>query len=163
MKLKSTIDPNSEAFAKNAAHHRALAEQLRARTAEIALGGPKESRDRHVKRDFSAVDSRTVLAKVLALPITTWSYQADAGVRHLGPMAQDFSAAFALGLDDKHISMVDADGVALAAIQGLNQKLEAELQAQRAAAQRKDERITALEQELSEIKRLMLLMAERKP
>ena len=129
----------------------------------LASGTVTGSSDRNVKRDFSAVDSRAVLAKVLALPITTWSYQADAGVRHLGPMAQDFSAAFALGLDDKHISMVDADGVALAAIQGLNQKLEAELQAQRAAAQRKDERITALEQELSEIKRLMQKLDERKP
>ena len=38
-------------------------------------------------------------------------------------MAQDFYAAFNVGMDDKHISMVDADGVALAAIQGLNQKL----------------------------------------
>ncbi|HCK84718.1 MAG TPA: methylcrotonoyl-CoA carboxylase [Hyphomonadaceae bacterium] len=50
MKLKSSIDPNSEAFAKNAAHHRALAEQLRSRTAQIALGGPEESRTRHTKR-----------------------------------------------------------------------------------------------------------------
>ncbi|HVZ99312.1 MAG TPA: carboxyl transferase domain-containing protein [Caulobacterales bacterium] len=50
MKLNSQVDPNSEAFAKNAAHHRALAEQLRARTAEIAQGGPEESRARHVKR-----------------------------------------------------------------------------------------------------------------
>ncbi|MES1199067.1 MAG: carboxyl transferase domain-containing protein [Pseudomonadota bacterium] len=50
MKLTTQIDPNSEAFQKNAAHHRALAEQLRARTADIAQGGPKESRDRHVKR-----------------------------------------------------------------------------------------------------------------
>jgi 3-methylcrotonyl-CoA carboxylase beta subunit len=50
MKLKSAIDPNSEAFAKNAAHHRALAEQLRARTAQVALGGPEESRARHTKR-----------------------------------------------------------------------------------------------------------------
>jgi hypothetical protein len=39
-------------------------------------------------------------------------------------MAQDFHAAFGLGTDDKHIATVDADGVALAAIQGLNQKLE---------------------------------------
>ena len=128
----------------------------------LASGTVTGSSDRNVKRDFSAVDSRAVLAKVLALPITTWSYQADAGVRHLGPMAQDFSAAFALGLDDKHISMVDADGVALAAIQGLNQKLEAELKEQRAAAQQKDERITALERELSEIKRLIEKLAASK-
>ncbi len=50
MKLKSTLDTNSEAFASNAAHHRALAEQLRARTAQIALGGPEASRTRHTKR-----------------------------------------------------------------------------------------------------------------
>ena len=42
-------------------------------------------------------------------------------VRHVGPMAQDFHAAFGLGGDDKHINTVDADGVALAAIQGLHQ------------------------------------------
>lgn len=50
MKLKSAIDTNSEAFKKNFAHHNALADQLRARTAEIALGGPEDSRARHVKR-----------------------------------------------------------------------------------------------------------------
>src|SRR6185295_18320578 len=51
MKLKSQIDSNSEAFKKNAAHHRGLAEQLRERTAEIAKGGPEESRKRHTKRN----------------------------------------------------------------------------------------------------------------
>ena len=35
-------------------------------------------------------------------------------------MAQDFYAAFGLGESDKGIDTVDADGVALAAIQGLN-------------------------------------------
>ncbi len=34
------------------------------------------------------------------------------------------SFASAVGQDDKHISMVDADGLVLAAIQGLSQKLE---------------------------------------
>ncbi|UPT63200.1 MAG: methylcrotonoyl-CoA carboxylase [Hyphomonadaceae bacterium JAD_PAG50586_4] len=50
MKLKSAIDTNSEAFKKNFAHHKALADQLRTRTAEIARGGPEDSRARHVKR-----------------------------------------------------------------------------------------------------------------
>ena len=50
MKLKSNIDPNSEAFAKNAAHHRGLAQQLRERTAQIALGGSEEARKRHTSR-----------------------------------------------------------------------------------------------------------------
>lgn len=44
---------------------------------------------------------------------------APAAVRHIGPMAQDFHAAFEVGEDDEHIATVDADGVALAAIQGL--------------------------------------------
>ncbi|MBS0386596.1 MAG: methylcrotonoyl-CoA carboxylase [Proteobacteria bacterium] len=50
MKFKSNIDPNSESFQKNAAHHRALAEQLRARTAEIAKGGSEAHRKRHTER-----------------------------------------------------------------------------------------------------------------
>ena len=37
MKLKSSIDPNSDAFAKNAAHHRGLAQQLRERSVAAAL------------------------------------------------------------------------------------------------------------------------------
>ena len=89
----------------------------------LASGTITGSSDRNVKRDFTPVNSIEVLDKVAALPISTWSYIADDGVRHLGPMAQDFYAAFNVGMDDKHISMVDADGVALAAIQGLNQKL----------------------------------------
>ena len=40
-------------------------------------------------------------------------------------MSQDFHAAFGVGADDKHIATVDADGVALAAIQGLHQNVKA--------------------------------------
>ncbi len=80
--------------------------------------------DRNLKQDFSEVDSRAVLEKVAQLPIQTWAYKNDPGTKHLGPMAQDFFAAFAVGPDDKHITTVDESGVALAAIQGLNQKLE---------------------------------------
>jgi hypothetical protein len=57
-------------------------------------------------------------------------------VRHIGPLAQDFAGAFGLGEADRHITAIDADGVAFAAIQGLNQKLEetnAALQAQLSA------------------------------
>jgi len=73
------------------------------------------------------VNSREVLDKVAALPLSKWNYKLDGSSRHLGPMAQDFYAAFGVGPDDKHITTVDADGVALAAIQGLNQKLEEQL------------------------------------
>ncbi|HEX6859584.1 MAG TPA: carboxyl transferase domain-containing protein [Caulobacteraceae bacterium] len=49
-KLTSAIDPNSEAFARNAAHNRALVEELRAKVAQAALGGPEKSRDKHTAR-----------------------------------------------------------------------------------------------------------------
>ena len=80
--------------------------------------------DRNVKQDFSAVNALAVLEKVAQLPIQTWTFKNDPRTKHLGPMAQDFYAAFGTGADDKHIATVDADGVALAAIQGLNQKVE---------------------------------------
>jgi hypothetical protein len=83
--------------------------------------------DRNQKENFEAVSPREVLDKVAALPITRWNFKGDAATPHVGPMAQDFHAAFALGADDKHIATVDADGVALAAIQGLDQKLTEEL------------------------------------
>jgi hypothetical protein len=81
--------------------------------------------DRDSKEAFAAINPRAVLEKVLALPITEWKYKVETdGTRHLGPVAQDFHAAFGLnGPDDKHIATVDEEGVALAAIQGLNQKL----------------------------------------
>jgi Chaperone of endosialidase len=88
------------------------------------VGTVNGSSDRNLKEHFSPVSSREVLDKVSSLPITEWNYKTDGtALRHIGPMAQDFYAAFNVGTDDKHISMVDADGVALAAIQGLNQKL----------------------------------------
>ena len=83
---------------------------------------------RHVKTAFAAVDVSAVLARVLDLPLTEWSYRSAPQQRHIGPMSQDFHAAFGLnGSDDEAIATVDADGVALAAIQGLNAKLEAEV------------------------------------
>jgi hypothetical protein len=81
--------------------------------------------DRNAKENFAPVDPREVLAKVAALPISRWNFKELPGADHFGPMAQDFHAAFGLnGRDDRHIATVDADGVALAAIQGLNQKLD---------------------------------------
>jgi hypothetical protein len=41
-------------------------------------------------------------------------------------VAQDFYSTFNIGTDDKHIAPIDEGGVALAAIKGLNQKLEKE-------------------------------------
>jgi hypothetical protein len=91
----------------------------------VATGTITGSSDRNRKENFAAVDPEAALAKVTAMPIQRWNY-IDEQVSHIGPMAQDFHGAFQVGMDDKHISMVDADGVALAAIQGLNKKLEHE-------------------------------------
>jgi hypothetical protein len=90
----------------------------------LASGTITGGSDRNAKQHFEPVNSQEILDKVAGLPITRWDYKEDSGVTHVGPMAQDFYAAFKVGMDDKHISMVDADGVALAAIQGLNRKLE---------------------------------------
>jgi hypothetical protein len=70
-------------------------------------------------------------------------------------MAQDFYAAFRIGRDDKHITTVDEGGVALAAIQGLNQKLEQQ-------SKEKDTEIQTLKQSVAELKQLVQSLAERK-
>ena len=76
--------------------------------------------DRNLKESFAPVDGADLLSKLNAIPMQTWKYKAETGsVRHLGPMAQDFRAAFALGQDDKHISTVDEGGVALGEVQEL--------------------------------------------
>jgi hypothetical protein len=81
--------------------------------------------DRAAKTNLQPVDTHAVLERLAAVPLQTWNYKAEPGnVCHLGPTAQDFHAAFGLGADDKTIATVDADGVALAAIQGLNAKVD---------------------------------------
>jgi hypothetical protein len=76
--------------------------------------------DRNMKTDIARIDDAAVLDKVATLPIERWSYKSERGVRHVGPMAQDFYAAFGVGEDDKHITSIDEDGVALAAIKALH-------------------------------------------
>jgi trimeric autotransporter adhesin len=83
--------------------------------------------DRNEKQDFAPVSPARILDEVTQLPLCEWSYKTDPKTRHVGPMAQDFQAAFRVGTDEKHIAPIDEGGVALAAIQGLNQKLQAEL------------------------------------
>ena len=104
--------------------------------------------DRNVKENFAPVQPGEVLAKVVALPLSSWNFKTDPATPHVGPMAQDFYAAFGTGTDERHIATVDADGVALAAIQGLNQKHEAEVKS-------KDARIAELEQRLEKLEQLM--------
>ena len=108
--------------------------------------------DRNAKENFKPVNATEVLEKVAALPLSNWNYKSqDANIRHLGPMAQDFKAAFGLGESDKGITTIDADGVALAAIQGLNQKLE-----------ERNSEIRELKQELAQLKVIVNELADPK-
>ena len=71
------------------------------------------------------VNGFEVLTKLSALPVATWRYRWEpVGVRHLGPMAQDWHAAFGLGKGDTTIPIVDAHGVLVVAIQALRRELD---------------------------------------
>jgi hypothetical protein len=76
------------------------------------------------------VSARDVLNKVVAMPLMSWSYK-GVNRKHISPMAQDFWNAFGLGADDKSITSSDVSGVALAAVQGVNAKLNDEVKALR--------------------------------
>ena len=109
--------------------------------------------DRSVKEGFTAISPMDVLAKVVVMPITQWKYKIEPdGVKHIGPVAQDFHAAFGLGESDRAIGSVDEGGVALAAIQGLNQKVDAQLQA-------KDREIEQLRKTVAELQQMMSKLA----
>jgi hypothetical protein len=98
--------------------------------------------DRALKDNFEAVDGRQVLDALVDMPVLTWNYIAqDPAIRHMGPTAQDFHAAFGLGGDERYITGIDGDGVAHAAIQGLF-----------GLGEDRDARIQSLERENRELK-----------
>ncbi len=118
---------------------------------ELASGGGSWSSlsSRDAKENVDRVDGREVLERLRHLPIATWNYKAqDESIRHIGPMAQDFSAAFGVGEKETMITTLDADGVALAAIQGLHEivkEKEAEIAAVRAKNTELEARLERLE------------------
>ena len=70
------------------------------------------------------VSAADILDRLMRLPISVWTYGYDHdSVRHLGPMAQDFAAAFGLGDNDRRINLVDANGVVMAALQALARRV----------------------------------------
>jgi hypothetical protein len=112
--------------------------------------------DRNLKENVVRIDAGSVLERVSTLPMSTWNYKANPDVRHIGPMAQDFHAAFGLGEDETSIHTIDATGVALASIQGLYhltqdqaahiEILEAENTALQVQVNEFDARLSALEE-----------------
>jgi hypothetical protein len=104
------------------------------------------SSDRNLKENLTVVSGQDVLARVADMPVYTWSAKGvDPSILHMGPMAQDFYAAFGLGDSDKSIATIDLDGVSLAAIQGLY-RLVTE---QKAALTRQQATIQSLEARLA--------------
>jgi hypothetical protein len=91
----------------------------------LAAGGGSWSTlsDRRMKTNIRKVNYNTILQGVKSVPVYTWSYKTqDSSIVHVGPMAQDFSAAFHVGESDSTISSVDADGINFAAIKALEEK-----------------------------------------
>ena len=104
-------------------------------------GALTQNSNRDLKSNIAEVNPEAILAKVAELPISTWIYKADeAQATHLGPMAQDFAAAFGLGEDNLHIALGDMAGVSLAAVQALNKQVSA-----------KDAEIAKLQQQNAEM------------
>jgi hypothetical protein len=104
--------------------------------------------DRNMKENCQAIDAREVLEQVASLPIQAWNLKTqDSSTRHVGPMAQDFHAAFGLGEDERHINSVDADGVALAAIQGLYEVVRD----QAAALQARDMQLATHQRQIADL------------
>jgi hypothetical protein len=112
--------------------------------------------DRDTKDRVARVDAQSVLEKVARIPINEWSY-IGYGQRHIGPMAQDFHAQFPLNENDKALNDADLHGVALAAIQGLNQKVEE----QREQLIQKQSEIGDLKEHLARLNELVNTLAEK--
>jgi hypothetical protein len=111
---------------------------------EIA-GTLTQGSDVNAKENITPVDGQLVLARLRSMPISMWSFKADEPeTRHLGPMGQDFYAAFGLGADDRHIAPMDAAGVALAAVKELSDMV-----------QERDKRIAELEKRLSALEQML--------
>lgn len=82
--------------------------------------------DRNRKENFRPEDGERALARIAMMPIESWNYKAQgSSIRHLGPTAQDFYAAFGLGDSETTITTIDIDGVNLLAVQALERRTAA--------------------------------------
>jgi len=149
---------NSVTF-RAAGGYRLFSDTWAAAGVSIAPGGTSWAviSDRNVKKDFAPVDGLEVLEKLAALPMTQWRYAWETAetTPHIGPMAQDFKAAFYPGADDKVITTQEADGVALAAIQGLNTKLESGKQKAEMRMEKLEAENAALKARLEKLEQLL--------
>lgn len=112
-------------------------------------GTLSQSSDRNKKQAFRDGDQSEILDAVNRLAIQSWQYQDDPdGIRHVGPVSQDFYREFGMGKDNFTIATVDADGVALAAIQALSARLDD-------IVREKDKRIDELQDRVTKLEALL--------
>lgn len=108
------------------------------------------SSSRTLKDSFELVNGEDLLARLRTMPVTTWKFTGeDTGIRHLGPVAEDFYAAFGLGGSETMIPITDLAGVAVGAAQALERRT-VELSAKNAALTRE---VTALRARMAELER----------
>ncbi|PEN11489.1 hypothetical protein CRI94_15770 [Longibacter salinarum] len=121
-----------------------------------------EASSMHLKENRETVNTAEVLETLKSLPVETWNYRTDEdGIRHMGPMAQTFYAAFGLGVDEEHLAPLDVNGVALAAIQELLKRVES-LESEAASTENQVQELKAENQELSDrIARLERLVEQQ--
>jgi trimeric autotransporter adhesin len=114
--------------------------------------------DRDAKKNFASVDGEAVLEKLASMPVQKWNYkwEKDDDVPNIGPMAQDFKRAFYPGRDDKSITTLEFDGVELAAIQGLNEKVEVRSQKSEVRIQKLEAENAELRQRLEALEKIVL-------
>lgn len=113
--------------------------------------------DVNIKENIEAIEPIAVLDQVLDLPITTWNYKTNCDdVKHMGPMAQDFYSIFGLNNSETGVTSTDTSGVALGAIQGLNQKLILEVETKDAEIKELREKLDAQEARLRALEAALL-------
>ena len=118
-------------------------------------GGWLTASDRNLKENFAPESGEAALMKIKQMPIESWNYKSqDASIRHLGPTAQDFHAAFGLGESETRINTVDIDGVNLLAIQALERRTAALKNAQTQLREKTAE-LENVKSELAEMKAKM--------
>lgn len=111
-----------------------------------ARGTISQLSSRATKEEFEALPGPLLLAKLETLPVPAWRYRdAEAGERHIGPMAEDFHATFGVGADPRFLSPGDVAGVALASVKALQDEVK-----------QRDQRIAELEARLQRLEALLV-------
>jgi hypothetical protein len=107
--------------------------------------------DRNLKENFTPLDEQEILNRLESVPIQKWNYKNQPQAAHIGPVAQDFYAAYQLGDSDKSIGTIDADGIAFAAIKALHKTMKEQLKQFKNENEELQERIRLLEQTVKQL------------